>query len=58
MNQAQLRAAFWQGFPGQRRKGWTQNQYNATIRSEWVEFVDMMNRDGHITDKTAQNATL
>jgi len=61
LTQAQLRAAFWQGFPHYRsafKRGKRQNEYNATIRSEWIEFVDMMARGGHITDRTANNATL
>ncbi len=54
-----VRTAFWRGFPkGARRHGWTQNDYDATIRSEWVEFVDMMARDGHISEALAQRVTL
>jgi hypothetical protein len=54
----ELRKSFWHGMPQGFRRGWKQNQYNATIRSEWVVFVDMMARDGHISESTAQNATL
>ena len=59
MNHTQLRAAFWRAFPQfQRRRGARQNQYNATIRSFWVEFVDNEHRAGSITDRVAQSATL
>lgn len=58
LSEGALRKAFWQGMPAGFKRGWKQNQYSATIRSEWVEFVDMMAKDGHITESTAQNATL
>ena len=35
-----------------------QNDYNATIRSSWCMYVDSMKRDGAITDKVANRATL
>lgn len=55
----QVRKAFWQGMPkGVYVRGRRQNGYNATIRSEFVEFVDMLHRDGHISDELAQNVTL
>jgi hypothetical protein len=59
--QAQVRAAFWQGNAHLRsayRRGKRQNDYSATIRSEWVEFVDMLTRDGHIAETLAQRITL
>ncbi len=57
--QREIRRAFWQGFPkGTRRRGRRQNDYNATIRSEWCEFVDMLTRDGIITEALAQRVTL
>lgn len=55
--QKQVRDAFWQGNEHLRR-GWKQNDYNATIRSEWCEFVDMLARDGHISEALAQRVTL
>ena len=36
----------------------SQNDYNATIRSTWVDFVDMMERNGEISTELAQEATL
>lgn len=59
--QAQVRAAFWQGnehLRAQFRSKKRQNYYNATIRSEFVEFVDMLARDGHISETLASNVTL
>tara|TARA_R110000796_G_scaffold25898_7_gene72514 strand:+ start:1677 stop:1862 length:186 start_codon:yes stop_codon:yes gene_type:complete len=59
-NQKQIRAAFWQGNEHFKHfvKSKKQNQYNATIRSEFVEFIDMLERDGHISQNLAQRATL
>ena len=59
--QAQVRAAFWQGNEHLRkycRKGARQNDYNATLRSEFVEFIDMLARDGQISESLAQRVTL
>lgn len=59
--QAQVRAAFWQGNAHLRahyRRQKRQNDYTATIRAEWVAFVDMLARDGHISDALAQRVTL
>ena len=39
-------------------KGKRQNDYNATIRSEFVEFVDMLYRSGNISSSLADRATL
>jgi len=58
-NQPDLRAAFWRDHPQYtRRPGWTQNNYPADIRVEWVAFVDHMNRVGAISDALASRATL
>jgi hypothetical protein len=57
----QLRTSFWECFPefaSQFRKTWRQNQYNATIRTAWVEYVDNMHRNGLISDGLANRATL
>lgn len=63
--QKELREAFWNAYPsfdhqarmaGIRSK--SQNHHCATVRSEWVEFVDAMARDGQISDALAQRATL
>ena len=59
--QAQVRAAFWQGNEHLRqhyRAKKRQNDYNATIRTEWVDFVDMLARGGHISEALARRVTL
>mgnify|MGYP001568628421 CR=1 FL=1 len=60
-SEAQVRKAFWQGnehLRSQYRHGKHQNEYTATIRSEFVEFVDMLARGGHISEALAQRVTL
>ena len=56
--QAQVRAAFWQGNEPLRVHGKRQNDYGATLRSEWCEFVDMLARDGLISEALASRITL
>lgn len=58
--QKEIRAAFWQGNEHLKHfvKSKRQNTYSATIRSEFVEFIDMLNKDGHISDKLADRVTL
>jgi hypothetical protein len=60
-SQKQVRAAFWQGNEHLRsmyRSGKSQNDYNATIRTEFVDFVDMLARDKHISETLANRVTL
>ena len=57
----QLRESFWECFPefaSQYRETQRQNQYDATIRTAWVEYVDVMRRDGIISEGLAKRATL
>lgn len=56
--QGQVRKAFWIGLEQFRKPGKRQNDYDATIRSEWVEFVDLLARNGHISESLAQSVTL
>ena len=57
--QKQIRAAFWQGVPKyQKISGWTQNDYKTLIRCEFVEFVDMLERDSLISESLANKTTL
>ena len=56
--EAQVRAAFWQGWPEGFRRGKKHNEYSATIRSEFSDFVDMLQKDGHISEQLAQKVTL
>lgn len=57
----QLRTSFWQAHPehtGSFRKTYRQNQYNATIRTAFVDYVDSLARDGIISEKLSNRATL
>lgn len=59
--QSEVRAAFWQGNAHLRsayRARKRQNDYDATIRCEFVEFVDMLARNGHISEALARRVTL
>ena len=57
--EGQVRKAFWIGMPqGVQVRGKRQNGYNATIRSEWCEFVDMLQKNGHISESLAERVTL
>ena len=57
--QTQVRRAFWDAFPiFNRVPGRTQNDYNVAIRTEWVDFVDMLAKAGHISSALAQRVTL
>jgi len=56
--EAQVRSAFWQGWPEGFQRGKRHNEYNATIRSEFVAFVDMLAKDGHISESLAERVTL
>lgn len=56
--EGQVRKAFWVGLEQFRVRGRRQNEYDATIRSEWVEFVDCLARNGHISEALASRVTL
>ena len=58
--QAQVRSASWQGNKHLKHfvKSKIQNEYNATIRTEFVEFVDMLEKNDHISEKLANEVTL
>ena len=56
-----IRRQFWADNPqfyGAYRKTYRQNQYNATIRSYFVAFVDNLERSGEISESLANRATL
>lgn len=64
-NQKQLRAAFWAAHPDfefQAREAGifskSQNYHCATVCCSWVDFVDMMQKSGQISEKLAFRATL
>lgn len=63
----QVRSEFWKAHPQFRRGmmrqngNWrpkVQNEYNATTRTAFVEFVDGLAREGRITETVASNVTL
>lgn len=63
--QAQVRNAFWEAFPhfneqareaGIRSK--RQNFHCATVRCSFVDFVDMLQKDSHISEALAARVTL
>lgn len=57
----QIRESFWNDHPEFRkhyRKTYRQNQYNATIRTAWCDYVDMLAHGGLISEKLAKRATL
>lgn len=66
--QKQVRAAFWESYPvwtladgfrGLRSRGnGKQNDYPPDTRCAFVDFVDMLARDGDISESLAQRVTL
>ena len=63
--QRQVRAAFWEAHPdfdfqareaGIRSK--RQNEHCATVRCSFVDFVDILHRNGEISDALANRVTL
>jgi hypothetical protein len=57
--QKQIRAAFWHAFPNfQRRPGKTQNDYPATVRSAFVDWMNYLRASEQITEALANRATL
>ena len=60
--QKSLREYFWETdgkqFVLDYRKSYKQNDYSATVRCTWVDFVDGMRKAGRISEALAQRATL
>ena len=55
----ELRQAFWQANPQHRRRGRTrQNAYPCDVRMAWCDFVEHTRRNGDISEKLAERATL
>jgi hypothetical protein len=58
---SEVRKAFWNNHPefkSQYRKTYRQNQYNATIRSAFVAYIDGLKRDNVISESLANKVTL
>lgn len=61
MTLAQVRNEFWESHPqfkGEYRKTYTQNQYSATIRTAFVDWVDFLRKDNVISESFANRVTL
>ncbi len=59
--QKQVRESFWNVFPEykeQYKAAKRQNSYNATIRSEFVDYVDSQQKNGQISVSLANRVTL
>ncbi len=60
--QKALRAAFWEqcnsGLRLSYKVSYRQNDYSATVRCDWCDFVEAMRRDGQISEDLAFRATL
>ena len=60
--QKQVRAAFWNANPGMKerdyRASYRQNDYSATVRCDWCDFVEHLVRSGEISEALAQRVTL
>ncbi len=58
--QKQVRQAFWQGFPNGHpwRKKNRDGDYCTDCRCEFVDFVDMLCRNGDISEQLAERVTL
>ena len=59
--QKEVRERFWNTYPEFKSEYKTrkrQNDYNATIRTAFVDFIDILQKNGEITQKQASNYTL
>jgi hypothetical protein len=61
--QKQIRAAFWEAFPDLPRRKITNysgdgKMYPTDTRCAFVDFLDALNKNGQVSDKLADRATL
>lgn len=57
--QKSLRESFWRNHCGfDRIPGKSQNDYPVYVRMSFVDYVDMLRRDGDITEALASRVTL
>lgn len=57
----EIRSAFWDAHPefkSEFRKTYRQNQYNATIRTAFVDYIDSLHKNGQIKEVLANRITL
>lgn len=57
-NQRALRRTFWELFPQLSRRKLRDGGYRTDTRVTWVDWIDMLARDGQISAALAQRATL
>ena len=59
---SEVRESFWNCNDELRqawyRKTYRQNDYNANVRCAFVDYVDMLSRDGQISEALANRVTL
>ena len=53
-----LRSTFWEQHPGLSRQRYRNGDYPADTRMAFVDYVDHCARDGLISERLAQRATL
>lgn len=58
MTNRQLRRLFWGQHPTLTRRRLSDGSYPTDTRVAWVDWIDMLARDGSITEQLAQRATL
>ena len=56
--QAQIRQAFWRDHPNLPRKPGNQNAQPADTRAAFVDYVDLLQRSGEISEALADRVTL
>ena len=57
----EVRNSFWESHPmfkNDFKKSYRQNQYNATIRSAFVDYVDYLGKDNVISESLRNRVTL
>lgn len=57
--QSEVRTAFWQGMPQvwEKYRNKRQNNWPCDLRMEFCDFVEMLRRDGHISESLANRVT-
>lgn len=56
--QKQIRASFWEAHPDARCKRGRDGDYLTDTRVAFVDYVDMLQRDGQISEALASRVTL
>ena len=56
--QREVRAAFWEAHPQASHKRGTDSDYLTDTRCAFVDYVDMLARDGQISESLANRVTL